>query len=372
MLSCKQRDQSLFEFDPRNLDKNEISLSQIADDISYTPLDNSIKMGEIYDNHFPKFINNSIFLYENDIGILVYDQDGKFLRKVGSIGRGPGEYISGLDFTVDEKTETVYVLDNFTSIKVYSKSGNFLRSFSLQKFGDYINTIEFFNSNLFISFAIQFENANYEWIVLDTLGKPIKMKDRTSPIFISNVGGAGDGIYKFDNRLSYYNNYTDTVFSVLPDLTEKASFIISPGEHRLPKSKVTVEEISNCISLRQLLETKQFLTIRYTYQKKYNLVIIDRKTRESFVNNWDFKARGGILNDFDGGLKFLPISYLIKSGREYLVGLISPYEIKALVESIEFKNVVPKFPEKKKELETLANSIEEIDNPILVLVKLKK
>ena len=32
----------------------------------------------------------------------------------------------------------------------------------------------------------------------------------------------------------------------------------------------------------------------------------------------------------------------------------------------------PEFPEKKKELEKLANSLKETDNPILMIVKLKK
>jgi len=38
----------------------------------------------------------------------------------------------------------------------------------------------------------------------------------------------------------------------------------------------------------------------------------------------------------------------------------------------EFKNSSPEYPEKKKELEKLANTLKETDNPVLVLVRLKK
>ncbi len=48
------------------------------------------------------------------------------------------------------------------------------------------------------------------------------------------------------------------------------------------------------------------------------------------------------------------------------------YELKQYVESDAFKNSTPKYPEKKKQLEQLANSLNENDNPVLMLVKLKE
>ena len=41
------------------------------------------------------------------------------------------------------------------------------------------------------------------------------------------------------------------------------------------------------------------------------------------------------------------------------------------VASETFKNSTPKYPEKKEELEKLAASLDENDNPVLILVKLK-
>jgi hypothetical protein len=47
-------------------------------------------------------------------------------------------------------------------------------------------------------------------------------------------------------------------------------------------------------------------------------------------------------------------------------------QIQSLLTKKEFKNSAPKYPEKKKELEKLANSLKETDNPVLKLVRLKK
>jgi hypothetical protein len=59
-------------------------------------------------------------------------------------------------------------------------------------------------------------------------------------------------------------------------------------------------------------------------------------------------------------------------GTEYMVSWINAFELKAHVDSEAFKNLTPKYLEKKKRLEQFANSLDENDNPVLILVKLKK
>ena len=73
-----------------------------------------------------------------------------------------------------------------------------------------------------------------------------------------------------------------------------------------------------------------------------------------------------------GGASARQESYFVENGREYIIGLTYPYKIKTRVESNEFENSVPKYAEKKKELEKLADSLKETDNPVLMVVRLKK
>jgi len=369
-FSCKSPDNGLYEFDPRSLEENEITLSEITDDINYIPLDNSYPLGLIYDNI--EFINNSIFLSVKDAGILVFNKEGKALRKIGGVGRGPGEYVYNFDFTIDEKTETVYIKDTGNIIKVYSKTGKFLRNFSLKEYGDYINSIKFLTSKLFAFFSIENENAEYKWIAVDSLGNLIKKEKRKIPAFTTNFGGA-NGAYIFQNKISYWNSFIDTVFTVLPNLVEKPSFIISPGEHRWPRyGKLLPGEISQYLSILKIFETNHFRMIQYIYKGRNDFVLIDKEDRKSFLTNWEFDGSGGILNDLDGGKSFLPKAYYTENDREYIVGLIYPYQLKILVSTDEFKNSAPKYPEKKKELEKLANNVKETDNPIVMMVRLNK
>jgi hypothetical protein len=81
---------------------------------------------------------------------------------------------------------------------------------------------------------------------------------------------------------------------------------------------------------------------------------------------------GGIVNNLDCGTKFRSISYFVENGQEYLIGSVNAFKLKAHVASEAFKNSTPKYPEKKKELEKLANSLKETDNPVLMIVRLKR
>ena len=77
----------------------------------------------------------------------------------------------------------------------------------------------------------------------------------------------------------------------------------------------------------------------------------------------------GIENDIDGGINFMP-RYAVNDS--LLVTWFEAYELKMYVASETFKNSTPKHPQKKKELEELAASLDENDNPVLMLVKLKE
>ena len=69
---------------------------------------------------------------------------------------------------------------------------------------------------------------------------------------------------------------------------------------------------------------------------------------------------------------FSPIHYFTENDREYLVGIVDAFQLKSYTLSEEFKNSLPKYPERKKEFEKFANSLKETDNPVLMMVRLKK
>ena len=330
--------------------------------------------------HDIRVTKNFIYLSVYPGGLLAFNRDGKESRKIGNKGRGPGEYQYSMYFDIDSKG-LVYVLDPIVKkIKVYSDVGIFLRDISLTDYRTVFDNIDFYKNSLILSEYLKLGNAEYNWIVIDTLGNLISQKKNSIPAFKSTVGADG-GTYKFKDRLFYYNAYNDTVFSILPNLKYETSFLFSPGEQRLPRSDFdAIKELQNYIWFNFIFETSHFRVLNYSYMAKKSNVLIEKeskksyliKGRESNLTGTGLEFEGGITNDLDGGVMFQPENYFEENGWEYMIELLPPHILKSYVAGSEFKNSTPKYPEKKKELEKLANGIKETDNPILVMVKLKK
>jgi hypothetical protein len=76
----------------------------------------------------------------------------------------------------------------------------------------------------------------------------------------------------------------------------------------------------------------------------------------------------GLFNDIDGGPKFYP---KFRMGEYRFVMSIDAYDLKRYVESDSFRDAHAKYPEKKKALKELVNSLKEDSNPVLMVVTMK-
>jgi hypothetical protein len=381
-FSCKSGESELFEIDPRKFIENNITLSKIADDITYIPLDNNIPFTNF------KYIITPNFLYVSakGIGILKFSREGKLIKKIGNRGRGPGEFLYGMEFAVNEDNGDVFVLDP-GKVFVYSQSGIFLRNIILKEYagGFGFKDLEFYNSLLFFPDDIPRGDSKYNWVFLDSIGNLVAKKENSVPKFETNIEMQGS-IYKFENKLFYYNYFNDTIFSISSDLSYNAEYLFAKGDHRWPKTNIDISSESNFfVQINKffrpfrMFETKEFIVLHYSYLDKSALSFIEKKTKKSYlafkfdaIPNSRIKTKACIINDIDGGMPLSDIKYYKENGNEFLTTLINTFEFKDYISGDEFKTIIPKYPNKKKELVKLASNIKETDNPILVLVKLKK
>ncbi|MDX9727242.1 MAG: 6-bladed beta-propeller [Bacteroidales bacterium] len=384
--SCNGTGHNLYHIDPRSFNDNRITLSEIADDIKYIQLDNIIPIGITYAF---KMTEEYIYLSIKDVGIVQYEHNGKFVRKVGSRGKGPGEYRYGMNFTVDELSGNVFVLDPGI-VKIYSPSGIFLKDISLKEYDGSLGfrDIEIYNSLLFFPDYLSTGHSKYCWVFLDTLGHFVSMKKNSVPPFKPGIEMVG-GTYKFENNLFYYNYYNDTIFSISPDLSNSAAYLFAQGNHRWtdgkiegldPRSTSFISQVYRLFRVGRMFETDKFIVVVFAYQERFAICLIDKKTKKTFLANKYEETTGSntkykpyIINDLDGGMPLTEdLTYYAVNEKEYITTLINPINLKVHVSGNEFKNKVNIYPEKKKDLEKLANSLKETDNPVLVLVSLKK
>ncbi len=381
-FSCSSSDDNLYKINPKTFAENKITLSDIADDITYIPFDNSIP----FTNFKYVITPNSLYVAAKGIGILKFDREGRLIKRIGSRGRGPGEFWYGMEFTIDEKTENIFILDPGKA-KVYSQSGIFLRDISLKEYsgGFGFRDIEIYNSLLFFPDNIPRGDSKYNWVFLDTLGNLVAKKENSIPKFETNIENRC-GFYEFGNKLFYYNYFNDTIFSISSDLNNNAAYLFEQGDHRWPRTSIKTNpqseffpQMFKLFKPGTMFETKHFIVLLYSYLDKSAISLIDKKTKKTFLALKYEKTPGSmiqskpcLINDLDGGIPLADIKYYVENDEEYITTLINPFDLKVYVSSDEFKNIVPKYPQKKKELEKLANSLKETDNPVLILVRLKQ
>ena len=381
-LSCQKKDECNIRYTityPKS--ENSVTLSDFCDDCKYVLLDSALLLGRINDI---SVTNNSFILKDYYEGILVYDSSGKFINKLGSFGKGPGEYLKyHTVFTNNVNDSIVYILNAGRQILKYSLSGNFLGSFNIKDSLKFYNIYTINNRTLLLTASISNGSRKYNWCVIDTSGNYIYKKNNYINFKATKYSGPSPLTitYKFKNSTFFYDQYNDTLFKIGIN-TYNPHIIINLENKRLTPS-ISEKETPRYKTQKRFIipqlffETNRHVFFCYYEDMKEKYTLLNKHTKKySFIKSTIYRglatARMRMTNDIDGGI---PIGCNFKvvsiKGQSYMLIWAYADELKKHVASAAFKNSTPKYPEKKKELVKLANSLKEDDNPVLMLVKLK-
>ncbi len=354
-----------------NISEKEVGLSEIAESIEYIPLNSPHAI-----QHLFKIAKTDSFLFVSDYpnGIQMYRKDGKFISMIGRKGGGPGEYIDGYKFAIDESNNRIYVLEK-QKIIIYDFQNNFIKNISIADLETNFREIEYINDRLFLFEINTSGYAKYNWVELDTLGQIIYTKSNTVKQFECKIGFNSDCSYKINNSIVYWDKYNDTIFQVNSS-GFSAKYVWGNWDNKLPKSNITSKQYENLfLDPYNIIESQDFLFLFYFEKQNYCTAYLNKKDRQFYLVNKseDFETRycgPGFINDLDGGLNFAPMENYQNEDGDYLFSWKFAYDFVEYVNSTKFQNSTLQYPEKKAELEELANSLDENDNPILMLVKL--
>jgi hypothetical protein len=306
--------------------------------------------------------------------ILKFRESGQFVTRIGTVGRGPNEFTVAHDADVDEKSQEIYLLARWQKkFFVYSEGGQLIRTFPLLISP---NKFSFFGNNILCYSENHMGDIENSFDLLDSSGL-IKISFPNKYPFKNHDAYGIDHenlFYHFDNRLFKKEVYSDTVYE-LENMNFKPRMVIAVGEKLItPKARSEFDGLylgKNFIYPFKLFEFGDYVY----YEFMYRIVIPDDVLIYSFIgskkDNFQalIKTDQGIINDLDGGPSILPRT--VKDDNT-IIAMVDAMKFKKHIASEEFRNSKPKYPEKKKELEKLASSLKETDNPVLVLVRLKK
>lgn len=364
-------------FDLKKLPElSTVRLSEIgAVDITYIPL-------KTYSQNMIAKINSvifskSYFLIWDNSNISMFQNDGSFITQVGIKGRGPEEFIGVSDIDINPKDESIYVCSGGQQkFLVYDKKGGFIRTFKSPLAG----RMNFkFNKDGILCFYINdMGDITKNYFLIDTTGKVIKEYPNKYPWkrMAAGVFYNGENIfYRFKDQLLKKEIFCDTIFAYRNKVFEPY-MVIDVGNQRLTpeiRSKIKTRSDAHDI-LNQYVNPWNLFEVGDIIYYEMGVTINGTNDLFAFIGSKksDFRAMvvpyKGLINDLDGGpdiwLKTVKDDSTIASW-------IEAVKFREYVASDEFKNSDPRYLDKKEELDKLADSIQENDNPILIYIRLK-
>ena len=178
-----------------------------------------------------------------------------------------------------------------------------------------------------------------------------------------NLGLKGT-IYKYENKLFYFNLFNDTIFSISSTLKTSPAYLFSKDANRRPTEEYGINplsQVANLFRTGNMFETKEFIFLEYAYRDRAAILLINKILKKKYLAYKDVKktgipvrvCRACIINNLDGGmpLSIRPIYYYyIEDDSEYICSLINPFALKTYISSDEFHKFCPRYPDKKLDL----------------------
>jgi hypothetical protein len=160
-----------------------------------------------------EIIDNEIYIMDQMVArsLFVFDLKGKFIRRVGQVGKGPGEYLNIIDFTVDAKENSIFVL-TYGKILKYSKNSKFIKSIDVDN-----NVIGIFwsNKSLFLKHRAIFNEDINLITAINENGKQISawLSNKVyAKGFFGNISFSRKPFTGDDQQVKFFTHFNNTVY----------------------------------------------------------------------------------------------------------------------------------------------------------------
>ena len=343
-----------------------------------------------------------------------FSRTGKFLNKIGSIGQGPGEYTTYSTFLVDEDKKEVYIIANTNGVLAYDFEGNFKRKIIdiqmvLQLFSSpydqyILNNQKFFATQNFGLYRPIDKDSLWSFV---SLGDDFqKKKYFKNPAHVGREEQIIANRANMDRMVNYWREYLTSMDTYNAQLTLKypdtdtiycyddATNQLSPqyaiftdeekGDYEATHLWFKDRKAFDYFSIFSYYPTKDFIYLvgskgeevyTYCYNKKDGSVRLQK--RQSTITERDVPwfsfplrqmKRDFVLDNDLGGGDFTVDS---RSSGKYWIDILEPGGDENWIDIDQIKSSTVIDESKKKELIRVLESATEDSNPILMIATLK-
>ena len=346
-----------------------LKISSFADTVVYIPLETTEI--SLIDNIKSLWMNDSVIIIQCRDKLLMFNINGKFIRQIGKKGLGPGEYKRLNSFVVVRDTVYISTGDEFlryTFNNTYCdeiRPGGFPLECSSTTVDQKLAIYNYTDGKVYV----------YNNRIPDTIIVEHGVETRLRYIYGVYVDKLFSYFQKTSSGLLFSNYLNDTVWNITGDKKEPA-FILDTKYKLLPWDKQAenytmankleyIEQAKNYyffnlvpVSSNMLIFQNPWIDDKYFDNIYFHQAVyyVDAKTN-------DIKRFESIYDDIAGKQAITWIYHTYSDN--YLVGEISPF---SLLKVRGNKSIDSPSPAWINQTQT----IKEDDNPIIILIKVKK
>ena len=389
-------------------------LSEVAEKLEIVPLEMTDE-SVLSDITEMQVTDHNIWIdHGREFYIYRFSRSGKFLNKIGSIGQGPGEYTNYSTFLVDEDKKEVYIIANTNGVLAYDFEGNFKRKIVdiqmiLQLFSSpydqyILNNQKFFATQNFGLYRPIDKDSLWSFV---SLGNDFqKKKYFKNPAHVGKEEQIIANRANMDRMVNYWMEYLTSVDTYNGQLTLKypdtdTIYCYDDATNQLlPQYAIFTDEEKgdyeathlwfkdrkafDYFSIKSYYPTKDFIYLvgskgeevyTYCYNKKDGSVRLQK--RQSAITERDVPwfsfplrqmKRDFVLDNDLGGGDFTVDS---RSSGKYWIDILEPGGDENWIDIDQIKSSTVIDESKKKELIRVLESVTEDSNPILMIATLK-
>ena len=210
--SNKDKDRALIQFNEEGALKKQINYSENFSGFKIIPLEN---------NHesFMEYISNVIPIHDklvvnNDQKVLLFSQNGDFIRQIGNKGKGPSEYIYVQHVNIDNEGKHILVFDgSLNRIFKFNFQGELIKFYKMPN-QIRIKSFKYTSKGNFLLELNPYSPGKSPVIVeMDSTGKITRkyLENRAIPtaMYYSNLS-----FYSNKDDISFFNSYLPSIYKI--------------------------------------------------------------------------------------------------------------------------------------------------------------
>ena len=351
-----------------------VNISELAKSIRYIPLETK-EESLIGEYPYISYDGKHIIVADRQTNIIrVFDNDGRFIRNINRIGRGPEEFSSTIS-NVSLVDGNIVVMTGREVVE-YDISDHFVRRVAVPHVDGYgVMEPVIIGENCYAAALYDITSADKEYCAvmydsLSNVNQLIAVPDN-SGLQTSLSEGMGVGImlarlFQNNERSLLFYPESKEILSISTFGAIDTAYVIEYGGCRIPDGNTyNASQNDRYISLLSLVESEDYLFMKMntmatitTSGSRFMNFLYDKKTRKSAVLYDKAEDRRGFRDDIGNGPEFWPKSVYGKKV------LLSDIEAFSLLEFAENHTL-------SKDFERVVATIDENSNPVVVIVELK-